>query len=64
MSQHIIPLRTYYTIFAILMLLLVATVGGAYLPLGHFHLPVALTIAGVKAALIVLYFMHVRFRTG
>jgi cytochrome c oxidase subunit 4 len=61
MSQHIIPPRTYYTIFAILMGLLVATVGGSYLPLGRFHLAFALMIATAKAVLIVLYFMHVRF---
>jgi cytochrome c oxidase subunit 4 len=61
MSQHIIPPRTYYMIFAILMALLVATVGGSYLPLGRFHLPFALLIAIAKAVLIVLYFMHVRF---
>jgi cytochrome c oxidase subunit IV len=61
MSQHIIPPRTYYTIFAILMALLVATVGGSYMPLGRFHLAFALLIAIAKAVLIVLYFMHVRF---
>ena len=41
--------------------LLVATVAGAFMPLGVFHLPVALTIAGIKAALIIMYFMHVRY---
>jgi cytochrome c oxidase subunit IV len=61
-ASHIIPLKTYYTIFAILMALLVATVVGAYLPLPEaFHLPLALLIAGAKAVLIILYFMHVRF---
>lgn len=61
MSQHILPLKTYYRIFAALMTLLVVTVAAAYLPLGPLNLPVALSIAGVKAALIVLYFMHVKF---
>jgi cytochrome c oxidase subunit 4 len=46
-------------VLAALMVLLVATVGGAYLPLGHFHLAVAMTIAFVKALLVVLFFMHV-----
>ena len=61
MSQHIIPVRTYLIVFGVLMGLLVATVAGAYAPLGHFHLAIALLIAGLKALVIVLYFMHVRY---
>jgi cytochrome c oxidase subunit 4 len=61
-AHHIIPIRTYVVIFGILMGLLVATVIGAYMPLPSWmHLPVAMTIAVAKAALIVMYFMHVRF---
>jgi cytochrome c oxidase subunit IV len=61
-TGHVIPLKTYYTIFAILMALLVATVVGAFLPLPEgLHLPVALLIAAAKAVLIILYFMHVRY---
>ncbi len=60
-AHHVIPPRTYLIVFASLMGLLVATVIGAYMPLGPFHLPVALTIAGIKAALIILFFMHVRY---
>ena len=59
--SHVIPVRTYFTIFVILMALLVATVVGSFLPLGSLHLPVALLIAGAKAALIIMYFMHVRY---
>lgn len=60
-SEHVITPRTYVAIFAILMALLVATVFGSYMPLGLLHLPVALVIAGVKAVLIIMYFMHVRY---
>ena len=61
-EQHIVPLRTNLIIFAILQFLLVATVAAAYLPLGHFlHLPVAMSIAVIKAVLVILIFMHVRF---
>lgn len=52
---------TYYTIFALLMILLFATVAVAYFPLGIFGILIAMTIAMVKALLIVLYFMHVRY---
>jgi cytochrome c oxidase subunit 4 len=60
-AHHVIAPRTYVVIFAILLALLVATVAGAYMPLGPFHLPVALVIAAAKAALIIMYFMHVRY---
>ena len=59
MSQHITPVRTYIAVFVALLVLLVATVGAAYLPLGDLHFPVAMTIAAAKAVLIVLFFMHV-----
>jgi cytochrome c oxidase subunit 4 len=59
--SHVLPLRTYYIVFVALMVLLVATVVGAYMPLGNFHLATAMTIAIAKAVLIVLYFMHLRY---
>lgn len=59
MSQHITPVQTYFAVFIVLLLLLVATVGAAFLPLGSLHFPVAMIIATAKAVLIVLIFMHV-----
>ncbi len=50
----------YYKIFAILMFLLVATVGAAWVNLGELNLIAALGIAILKAALILLFFMHFR----
>jgi cytochrome c oxidase subunit 4 len=60
MEQHV-SLRTYWVIFAALMVLLVLTVGVAQFQLGALSVAVALTIAVVKAVLIILYFMHVRY---
>jgi len=54
-------LRAYFTVYALLMLGLAATVGVAYLPHGPWSLPGALAIAFGKAALVVLVFMHVRY---
>src|SRR4051812_19262128 len=61
-SQHGPNLGTYLTIFAILMVLLIATVAAAFLPHtgGFFNLGIALAIAGLKATLVILFFMHVR----
>lgn len=61
MSQHVISKQTNYAVFAILMILLVATVAVAQIDLGSMNLFMALIIAAIKAALIILYFMHVRF---
>lgn len=62
MSQHVISLRTNFIIFAILMALMVLTVVVALVfELGVLEIPIALTIATIKAVLIMLYFMHLRF---
>lgn len=61
MQHHVVPVRTYLMVFVALLVLLVATVGAYYVDLGPLNIAVALTIALVKAALIVLYFMHVRY---
>ena len=61
MSQHVLPIRTYFNIFGLLLGLLVLTVVAAEIDLGRFNLTVAMAIAVTKALLILLYFMHVKF---
>ena len=51
---------TYLLVFAELLVLTVATVAVAFIDLGGLNNLTALAIAGVKAALVVLWFMHVR----
>lgn len=63
MAEHILPKRTYYTIFAILMFCTYLTWQVAYFDLGPFNTIAALTIAVFKATLVVLFFMHVRYST-
>lgn len=53
----------YWVIFALLMVLLFATVGAAYVDLKHFNVPVAYAIASLKAGLILWYFMHLKYST-
>jgi cytochrome c oxidase subunit 4 len=60
-EPHVLSIRTNVTIFVILLALLVLTVAVAYVDLGPLGLPVAMAIATVKAALILMYFMHVKF---
>jgi cytochrome c oxidase subunit IV len=55
--------RTYACTFVTLLALTGLTVAAARLDVGAAHLPIALTIAGVKAALILTFFMHLRAQT-
>jgi cytochrome c oxidase subunit 4 len=61
MASHIVSKRTYLKVFAALLVLLVATVWVAFHDWGVLTPIVAMCIAVTKAALIVLYFMHVRY---
>ncbi len=58
--EHTSP-RTYFLVFLALLVLLATTIGAAFMDLGWFNPVLALLIAGVKAALVILFFMHVRF---
>jgi cytochrome c oxidase subunit 4 len=63
MSEHIVPTRIYYGIFAVLMVCTAITVGVAFVDLGPLNTVVALSIAVLKAVLVVLFFMHVKYST-
>lgn len=61
-SQHIIPIRVYVAVFVALLLLTLTTTAVAFIDLGGvFNSVVALGIAVLKALLVILYFMHVRY---
>jgi cytochrome c oxidase subunit 4 len=57
---HASPRKTYYLIFAALIVLTITTVAAATVDLGPFHAAAALGIAFLKATLVVLFFMHVK----
>jgi len=59
MSEHIVPVRVYLAIFSTLIFLTVLTTWVAFIDLGPANIVVALLIAGTKATLVVLFFMHV-----
>lgn len=60
-DHHIIPLKTYFQIFGILIGLTVVTVGATYIDFGAFNTIIAFAIASVKAALVLGYFMHLKY---
>ena len=59
--SHISSKSVYFTIFGSLMALTALTVWVAFLQLGSLNFPVAITIALIKASLVVLFFMHVKY---
>ena len=62
MSEHIVQPRIYIAIFLSLMVGTALTVLAAFYDFpGPLNAVVALTIAVIKATLVVLYFMHVRY---
>ena len=63
MVNHVVPVRLYLTIVGCLFVLTAITVLAAFVELGALNTPVALAIAIVKATLVVLFFMHVRYST-
>lgn len=61
-GPHIVSFRLLFTIFAILMVLTVVTVAATKIDLGYqANLALALAIAVVKATLVMMYFMHLRW---
>jgi len=60
-ESHVLPLRVYFAVFLALLAGTALTAWVATVDLGHLNDLVALAIAGTKAALVILYFMHVRY---
>ena len=62
MSEHIVPVRIYVTIFLVLLVGTALTVVAAFQDFPwQLNTIVAMTIAITKATFVVLYFMHVRY---
>ncbi|PYQ25110.1 MAG: oxidase [Acidobacteria bacterium] len=60
-NDHVVSPAVYVTVFAALVLLTGLTVFASTVNLGMWNTPVAVVIAVVKAALVVLFFMHVKY---
>jgi cytochrome c oxidase subunit IV len=61
MSEPILSSKLYLGIWSALMVLTVITASVAFLDLGPLNTVVALGIATLKALLVVLFFMHVKY---
>ncbi len=63
-GPHIATSANYLFIFTALLVLTAVTVWAATMELGFLNTPVAMAIASVKAILVILYFMHLKFSPG
>lgn len=61
MSEHIVPRKTYWVVWALLMVLMIMTAALSRVSLGAWNTPIALVIATIKALLVILFFMHVKY---
>ena len=62
-AGHVAPKSLYYSVFLALLIGTALTVAVAFVDLGAMNNVVMLTIACVKALLVILFFMHVRWGT-
>jgi cytochrome c oxidase subunit IV len=58
---HVVPPKILFGTFAALLVLTVLTVAVTLVDLGPLNIWIALLVAVVKAALVALYFMHLRW---
>ena len=61
--EHHLPTNLYFVIFGALMVLTALTVGLAFVNLGQLNIVVALVVAIIKASLVVLFFMHLKYES-
>ena len=57
-KPHVIPLKVYLAVAAVLMVLTAVTVGVSFIHLGGWNAIVAVGIASIKALLVAFIFMH------
>jgi cytochrome c oxidase subunit 4 len=60
-AGHVAPKSMYYMVFGALIVGTILTVAAAKVDMGPLNNVVMLAIAGAKATLVILFFMHVRW---
>ena len=60
-ETHVVPRRIYFAVFIALIVLTWVTALVSRIDLGRWNIFVALAIAVIKASLVALFFMHVRY---
>ncbi len=58
---HIIPRRIYTMVLGALLILTLITVWVAQFDFGNWNIVVAMVVASIKAGLVTLFFMHLKY---
>jgi cytochrome c oxidase subunit IV len=62
-GHHVVPVKIYVAVFSALVFFTLSTVAAAFVDMGPFNNVVMIGIAILKASLVVLFFMHVKYST-
>jgi len=60
-KHHIVPYSTHVMVLLALIVLTAVTIAVTWTNLGPWNTTAAMLIAGVKAALVLFFFMHLKF---
>ena len=60
-EHHITNNKTYFIVWAALMVMTAITVYVSYINFGILNIVIALVVASIKATIVALYFMHLKF---
>jgi cytochrome c oxidase subunit 4 len=60
-NHHIVPFNVYIKVLSALLILTVLTVLVAQMDFGTFNVLIAMGIATIKATLVLLFFMHLKY---
>ena len=62
--HHVSSSAMFFNVLVILLILTVVTVGASRVDFGAANMLIAMLIASVKASLVILFFMHVKWDTA
>ncbi|MFQ5498914.1 MAG: cytochrome C oxidase subunit IV family protein [Candidatus Zixiibacteriota bacterium] len=60
-AHHVLPLSIYIGVASALIVLTAITVSISFMDFGPYNLVVAMVIAGIKATLVAMFFMHLKY---
>lgn len=60
-EHHESGYKVYFLVWSALVVLTVTTVYVSYINFGIFNIVIAMVIASIKASIVALYFMHLKF---
>lgn len=62
-SSHIVSYRTFFLVWVALLILTLVTVAVSHVDLGPWNVWLALSIASLKAGLVIAFFMHMKYES-